>query len=83
MHSKSGTNSTDKDNKKEDFETYAYFKRNNPKTYEIKDMIEELEGKIDNLKINIFRATQNVNMEAILGWQKGDKKFTYLDFYDE
>ncbi len=53
------------------------------KRYELKDMIEELEGKIDNLKINIFRATQNVNMEAILGWQKGDKKFTYLDFYDE
>lgn len=57
--------------------------RTGNKRYEIKDLIEELEGKIDNLKINIFRATQNVNMEAILGWQKAGKKFSYLDFYDD
>lgn len=57
--------------------------RTGNKRYEIKDLIEGLEGKIDNLKVNIFRATQNVNIEAILGWQKEGKKFSYLDFYDE
>lgn len=53
------------------------------KRYEIKDLIKELGTKIDNLEINIMRATQNVNMEAILGWQKEGKSFSYLDFYDE
>lgn len=57
--------------------------RTGNKRYEIKDMILELEGKIDNLKVNIFRATQNVNIEAILGWQKEGKKYSYLDFYDD
>lgn len=57
--------------------------RTGNKRYELKDMIKGLEDKIDNLKINIYKATQNVNIEAILGWQKGGKKFSYLDFYDE
>jgi len=51
--------------------------------YEIKDLIKELSTKIENLETNIMRATQNVNLEAILGWQKGGKTYSYLDFYDE
>ena len=50
------------------------------KRYEIKDLIKELSTKIDNLEINIMRATQNVNLEAILGWHKGGNYFSYLDF---
>ncbi|WP_372996215.1 tRNA 2-thiocytidine biosynthesis TtcA family protein [Lutispora sp.] len=57
--------------------------RTGNKRYEIKDLIKELSTKIDNLEINIMRATQNVNLEAILGWQKGGKSYSYLDFYDE
>lgn len=57
--------------------------RTGNKRYEIKDLIKELSTKIDNLEINIMRAAQNVNMEAILGWQKGGKSYSYLDFYDE
>ncbi|MDD2481518.1 MAG: ATP-binding protein [Lutispora sp.] len=57
--------------------------RTGNKRYEVKDLIKELSTKIDNLEINIMRATQNVNMEAILGWQKAGKSFSYLDFYDE
>ncbi|SHI58704.1 tRNA 2-thiocytidine biosynthesis TtcA family protein [Lutispora thermophila] len=57
--------------------------RTGNKRYEIKNLIKELSTKIDNLEINIMRAAQNVNMEAILGWQKGGKTYSYLDFYDE
>lgn len=57
--------------------------RTGNKRYEVKDLIKELSTKIDNLEINIMRATQNVNMEAILGWHKEGKSFSYLDFYDE
>lgn len=53
------------------------------KRYELKAWIEELKTKIDNVDVNIMRATQNVNMECILGWQKNGEKHSYLDFYDE
>jgi tRNA(Ile)-lysidine synthase TilS/MesJ len=53
------------------------------KRYEIKDLIEDLKKKIPNLGINIMRSTQNVNMEAILGWHKDGKQYSYLDYYDE
>jgi hypothetical protein len=33
--------------------------------------------------ISIFRAAQNVNMDCILGWIKDDKRYSFLDFYDE
>lgn len=53
------------------------------KRYEIKDMIAALKEKIPEADWNILKATQNVNMESILGWQKDGQKFSYLDFYEE
>lgn len=58
-------------------------KKTGNKRYEIKALIKELKGKIENVDTNILRATQNVNMEGILGWYKGEKEYSYLDFYDE
>lgn len=53
------------------------------KRFEIKDMIKEWKKTIDTVDMNIFRAAQNVNMESILGWQKGGKSYSYLDFYND
>jgi tRNA(Ile)-lysidine synthase TilS/MesJ len=53
------------------------------KRHEIKALIKELKLKIENVDTNILRATQNVNMEAILGWHKGGKLYSYLDFYED
>ncbi|HQE67338.1 MAG TPA: tRNA 2-thiocytidine biosynthesis protein TtcA, partial [Bacillota bacterium] len=53
------------------------------KRYEIKALIKELKEKIENVDTNILRSTQNVNLEAILGWHKGGKQYSYLDFYEE
>lgn len=53
------------------------------KRFEVKALINELKGKIENVDTNILRATQNVNLEAILGWHKGGKQYSYLDFYDD
>ncbi len=53
------------------------------KRYKIKDLIKELKESIPNADTNIMRATQNVNMEAVLGWQKSGKQYSYLDFYDD
>ncbi|WP_160686489.1 ATP-binding protein [Clostridium sp. C2-6-12] len=53
------------------------------KRYEIKDLIKELKKNFDGVEKSIFRAAENVSMDGILGWQKGDTKYSYLDFYDE
>ena len=53
------------------------------KRRELKEWIKELKTKIPSVDINILRATQNVNMECILGWRKDGEKYSYLDFYDE
>ena len=58
-------------------------KRIGNKRYEIKDLIEELKKKFVNVDISIFRAAENVNMDCILGWIKDDKKYSFLDEYDE
>ncbi|MDF2673329.1 MAG: tRNA 2-thiocytidine biosynthesis protein TtcA [Clostridiales bacterium] len=58
-------------------------KRIGNKRYEIKAMIEEIKKNFQDVDKSIFRAAQNVNMDAILGWQKSEVNYSYLDFYDE
>lgn len=53
------------------------------KRYEIKDMIKELKKNFDQVDKSIFRATSNVNMDGILGWEKAGEKYSYLDFYND
>ncbi|KNF08239.1 tRNA 2-thiocytidine biosynthesis protein TtcA [Gottschalkia purinilytica] len=53
------------------------------KRYEIKELIKNLKKDFNNVDISIFRAAQNVNMDAILGWQKDNQNYSYLDFYDD
>ena len=53
------------------------------KRYEVKDLIQDLKKKYKNVDKFIMKSTQNVNMDCILGWQKGGQKHSYLDFYNE
>lgn len=53
------------------------------KRYEIKDMIKKIKEDFKDVDKSIFRAAQNVNMEAILGWQKDGVNYSFLDFYDD
>ena len=53
------------------------------KRYEIKDLIEKLKENFDGVEKSIFKAAENVSMDGILGWQKGNQKFSFLDIYDE
>ncbi|HLS54296.1 MAG TPA: ATP-binding protein [Tissierellaceae bacterium] len=53
------------------------------KRFEIKDLIENLKKNFQNVDMSIFRAAENVNMEAIIGWEKDGKKYSFLDYYDE
>lgn len=53
------------------------------KRYEIKDLIKELKKNFSGVEKSIFKAAENVSMDSILGWQKGDRKYSFLDSYDE
>jgi tRNA(Ile)-lysidine synthase TilS/MesJ len=53
------------------------------KRYEIKDLIKELKVNFSDVEKSIFKASQNVNMDSILGWEKAGEKHSYLEFYDE
>ncbi|OOM80274.1 tRNA 2-thiocytidine biosynthesis protein TtcA [Clostridium puniceum] len=53
------------------------------KRYEIKDLIKELKKNFSGVEKSIFSAAENVSIDGILGWQKGQTKYSYLDFYDE
>jgi tRNA 2-thiocytidine biosynthesis protein TtcA len=57
--------------------------RTGNKRYEIKALIQDLKKKFNNVDKLIMKSTQNVNLDCILGWQKGGQKHSYLDFYDE
>jgi len=53
------------------------------KRYEIKDLIKQLKVNFNDVDKSIFNAANNVNMESIIGWEKGGEKYSYLDFYDD
>lgn len=53
------------------------------KRYEIKDLIESLKDNFKNVDMNIFRAAENVSMDAIIGWEKDGVKHSFLDEYEE
>ena len=53
------------------------------KRYEIKDLIKELKTKFKDVDKSIFRSAENVYMDSILGWDKADVKYSFLDNFDE
>jgi len=53
------------------------------KRYEIKAMIKELKKNCKDVDKSIFKAGENVNIDAILGWRDKGKHYSYLDYYDE
>lgn len=58
-------------------------KRTSSKRNEMKELIKKLKEKTDDVDMSIFNAAKNVDMGAVLGWQKNGKKYSYLDSYDE
>ncbi|ERI89857.1 PP-loop family protein [Clostridiales bacterium oral taxon 876 str. F0540] len=53
------------------------------KRYEIKALIKELKKNFNDVDKSIFKAAENVNLDAILGFKKDGQKHSYLEFYDE
>ena len=53
------------------------------KRREIKEMIENLRKIYPDVEYSIFRACENVNINALLGYQKDDKKYSFNEIYEE
>lgn len=53
------------------------------KRHEIKDLIKELKKNFDGVERSIFKSAANVNMNAILGWEKDGEKISFLDEYEK
>ena len=45
--------------------------------------VKKLKENFDGIDKSIFKAAQNVNMDAILGWEINGEKYSFLDNYDE
>lgn len=52
------------------------------KRLEIKELIKTLKKDNKNIDINILRSSDNINLDAILGYKEKDKKVSFLNFYD-
>ena len=53
------------------------------KRAEVKALIADLRKKNDQIDINIFRSAENVNLETIISYHKGDAYTSFLDDYNE
>ncbi len=53
------------------------------KRQEMKTLIKELKRNYDNIDINIFNSVQNVNLDTIISYKRGENTYHFLDDYEE
>ena len=53
------------------------------KREEMKKLIKDLRKIYKNIDVNIFRSVQNVNLDTIISYRRGDEVHHFLDDYDE
>ena len=51
------------------------------KRQEVKELIKQLRKVYSNIDINIFRSVENVNLDTIISYRKGNKTYEFLDNY--
>ena len=65
------------------FTEEVHKKEKESKRKEIKNLIKELEKINPNVSYNIFKSSENVNIDTVLAIKKGNKKTTFLETYDK
>ncbi len=53
------------------------------KREEMKTLIRTLKKNYENIDINIFNSVQNVNLDTIISYKRGEKSYHFLDDYEE
>ncbi len=52
------------------------------KRQEMKNLIKEMKKVYDNIDINIFNSVQNVNLDTIISYKRGENIYHFLDDYE-
>lgn len=58
-------------------------KKEDSKRGEMKELIKELRKVNKFVEYNIFKSTENINLNQVMGYFDKDKKYHYLDDYDK
>lgn len=58
-------------------------KKTSSKRREIKELIEDLKIKFDDVDKCIFSAAHSVNMDCVIGWKKDGEIHSFLEEYDD
>lgn len=53
------------------------------KRQEMKTLIKEMKKVYDNIDINIFNSVQNVNLDTIISYKRGENIYHFLDDYEK
>lgn len=56
---------------------------NYSKRKEIKELIKKLKSVYPNIEKNIFKSTENVNIDQVLSYTKNRKKYPFMESYEE
>lgn len=54
----------------------------NSKRKEMKELIQKYREIYPNIDINIFRSAENINLNTVLGYKKGEKKYSFHEIYE-
>ena len=65
------------------FTENASLNEDDSKRMEVKKLIKSLKVKYPNVDKNIFKAMENVNLNMVLGYKDGNKKYDFLDLYED
>lgn len=63
-------------------EDYAAGKKDS-KREEMKNLIKQLRNTYHNVDMNIYKSTENVNLDTIISYRKNDNMYNFLDEYDK
>ena len=63
-------------------EDYAAGKKDS-KREEMKNLIKQLRNTYHNVDMNIYKSTENVNLDTIISYRKNDDMYNFLDEYDK
>ena len=57
--------------------------KSDSKREEMKELIKQLRDTYDNVDMNIFKSTENVNLETLISYRKGDEIHHFLEKFEE
>ena len=53
------------------------------KRQEIKELLKKLRADNPLIDMNIFRSAENVNLETVISYHKGEEYYSFLDDYED